>query len=257
MNVLINSAKMSFIMQKRYYLNFLFNCINSIFLFIPLVCMSIMFDTNYSILWISSGMCIWIIFSQILWSVGLSIKSEIKEGTLEQILLTNSKLIYIFIGKAIPGLTFALISTSIVSLFLIIYFNLNLLILFNTWIFIFFMFPYIFSLSIFIALLVIRFKEIFAFLQVLMIFLNIIFGITFPLKNFPSTFLKLSNFIFFPKVIENYRYIFLNNIKVLNYSIILNLILLFGMGVCMFLFSVFVFNKEVRKIKIKGTYNYV
>lgn len=257
MNVIINSMKMSFLMQKRYYLNFLFNCVNSIFLFIPLICLSLMFDASYSVLWVSSSMCIWIVFSQILWSVGLSIKSEINEGTLEQLLLTNSNLIKIFIGKALPGLVFSLISTFVVSVFLIIYFNLSFFILFNTFITIISICPYIFSISIFVALLVLRFKEVFAFLQVLMILFNIILGITFPIKDYPYVFWKLSRFILLPKIVEDYRYIFLNNISSLNYDIALNLLLVFFMGICLFLLAIIMFNREVRYIKKRGTYNYV
>ena len=120
MGIIFESFKVAFNIQKRYYLNFLFNITSSIFTFVPFIFISLTISKKpvEYILWVVSASGIWIILSQLIWSVGLSIRKEISEGTLEEILLSPSNPILVFIGKSILPVTLSAVSFfSIIKIF--------------------------------------------------------------------------------------------------------------------------------------------
>lgn len=98
MRVVFESAKIAVFINRRYYLNYLFNVISAVFSFVPYFLVTILFEKQpkQSIVWVALGGIVWIILSQLIWSIGLSVREEIEEGTLEQLLLAPNKEMLVF-----------------------------------------------------------------------------------------------------------------------------------------------------------------
>lgn len=259
MRVVFESAKIAFLINRRYYLNYLFNVISAVFSFVPYFLVTILFEKQpkQSIVWVALGGIVWIILSQLIWSIGLSVREEIEEGTLEQLLLAPNKEMLVFFGKSIPVI-FLSITSSIITLSILTFmlgeriektFLVMLLIMSCV--------PMAVGLSMLIALMVIRFKEVFAFLQVLMVIFTVLFGITYPIEYLPEPMKKISNILLIPKIIDDIRSIYLKDIDVFCTPIIIDIILTFILGIILFIVSLYLLKKSIKKMKEKGSYVYI
>lgn len=117
--------------------------------------------------------------------------------------------------------------------------------------------PMAVGLSMLIGLMVIRFKEVFAFLQVLMVTFTVLFGITYPIERLPEPIRKISNTLLIPRIIEDIRSIYLKGTELFSTPILTDIILTFLSGIILFLVSLCLFKNALKKMKEKGSYVYI
>ena len=259
MGIIFESFKVAFNIQKRYYLNFLFNITSSIFTFVPFIFISLTISKKpvEYILWVVSASGIWIILSQLIWSVGLSIRKEISEGTLEEILLSPSNPILVFIGKSILPVTLSAVSAFLTLLGVVIFSDRSILKLLEVFFLTLPCVPVALGISFMISILVINFKEVFAFLQVLMIFLGICIGLTYPVDGLPRPLYIISRIMLIPEIIRNIREILIYNKSILDKDILINSGVTIITGIIILFVSLLLLNNAIEKMKKKGSYNYV
>lgn len=259
MDKFIEAAKVSFYELKRYPLNFVFSIISSLFSFFPFILLTKMFSMNAGnyLIWLISGMSIWMVLNQLIWSVGLSIRAEIHSGTLEQLLLIPGNIITVFIGKSIPLVFLSFVSASIINMIMILLLKLSLMHFLGILVITIACIPFTLAISLLVAILVIHYKEVFAFLQILMIGFTIILGITFPVNELPAFLRYLSQLFLLPKAIENIRSILLTDATLFTQTILWDTIFIFTIGIVFLFLSFYCLKKAIDKMKAKGTYAYV
>ena len=108
-----------------------------------------------------------------------------------------------------------------------------------------------------ISILVINFKEVFAFLQVLMIFLGICIGLTYPVDGLPRPLYIISRIMLIPEIIRNIREILIYNKSILDKDILINSGVTIITGIIILFVSLLLLNNAIEKMKKKGSYNYV
>ncbi|BBE31805.1 hypothetical protein OSSY52_19460 [Tepiditoga spiralis] len=237
MKHILIAAKSEFLILKRYPLNLFYTIIATLFFLLPLFYITKTYNVEQQqYLWMLSGGVFWMYISQALWVIGLSLRKEQEIGTLEQIFLSPTNLIFIMIGKSLITLGINSLTLSIGVLLIKYIFNchINFLIIFIIPII---SIPAIFGFAYIISGMVIKFKEIFAFLQVLVGLLFIFSGISQPIKFLPYKLGGISKFIVFEKMIYIFRQAIIDSptfseisndlIYIGVYGLILNIIAIF------------------------------
>lgn len=189
--------------QLRYPLNMLFNVVASLFTLIPLIVITTLFNySNYT--WIISGGLIWMFISQAIWTIGLSLRSEQHRGTLEQVLLSPSRLSRIIVGKSLITVVLnfvtALIGLSVIKLFISPQLGIGLCVLV-----ILISIPAIYGLAFIVSVIVLKMKEVFALLQVATALLMVLSGVCQPISMLSPTLAQASKFIVFEQIVSLFR----------------------------------------------------
>lgn len=202
-------AKSEIMIMKRYPLNLVFNVIGSLFSIISLVCITTMFGGSSENAWLISGGLIWLFLSQSMWTIGLALRTEQQRGTLEQLMLTPSNLFIIMVGKSVITLLInfftLVIGLILINVFLIQSVNYGLLILIAL-----ISVVAIYGFSYIISILVLKFKEVYAVMQVLVQLLIIFCGVSQPLTILPENIQVFGHLIIFERIIEVFRSVLLN-----------------------------------------------
>lgn len=259
MRILLISAKLSFNMSKRYPINLLFSIVSSVFSFIPYIFIVNMFSdtpTDY-IAYIIVGSAIWLVLSQLVWSIGLSTKSEIKEGTLEQLIISPANEIMVLAGKAIPSVIISFLTAIVVLFVFAICLGIRLYKIVEIIVLLISCIPMFVGGAILISVLVIKFKEVAAFFQVLMTCITVLFGITYPVQYLPYPLRMVSRVLVVPDLIQFARDIFIDDRSLLEIEILKNVLLMCVSGIVIFFISLFVVKRAIKSMKTKGNFLYV
>ncbi|MEQ6358180.1 ABC transporter permease [Thermoanaerobacter thermohydrosulfuricus] len=255
MRHILAAAKSEFLILSRYPLNLFYNIIAALFSLLPLFYIAKIYNVEQAqYLWILSGSLFWMYISQALWTIGLSLRKEQEMGTLEQILMSPSNLIYIMLGKSIVTVGINSL-TLLVGLLLIRYVfdcRINYAL---TVVVILISMPSVFGFSYIISGIVLKFKEIFAFLQVISGVLLIFSGVSQPATFLPYNLGKLSRFIVFEKMIYTFRRVVIDSASFL--AIYSQLIYIFIYGFVLNIIAVFVFYYFKKKVMKNGDVFYV
>lgn len=253
------SAKLSFSVSKQYPINLMFSLVSSIFSFIPYILISIMFSevpTDH-IAWIIVGSAIWLVLSQLVWSIGMSTKSEIKEGTLEQLIISPANEVLVLAGKAIPSVIISFLTAVVVLLVYAIYAGIGLYKVVEIIALILSCIPMFVGDAILISVLVIKFKEVAAFFQVLMTCITILFGITCPVQYLPYPLRIISSVLVVPNIIQFARDIFIDARSLIQIDVLKNILLVIVSGIMILLISIYILKRVINSMKTKGSFLYV
>lgn len=259
MRMLLLSAKMSFDMSKRYPINMLFSIMSSVFSFVPYLLIVVMFSdvSNDYISWITVGSAIWMVLSQLVWSIGMSTKSEIEEGTLEQLIISPANEVIVLAGKALPSIGISLLTSIAVLFVLAIYSKTQLYRVVEVITLLISCVPIFVGSAILLSVLVIKFKEVAAFFQVLMTCVTVLFGITTPIQYLPYPLKVLSNILVVPQIVQYSREIFIDGRSLLEVEILKDMVFVTTIGVVVLVASILLLKRMVEHMKTKGSLLYV
>lgn len=255
MRHILAAAKSEFLILRRYPLDLFYTIIATAFSLLPLLYITKTYNADRTqYLWILSGSLFWMYISQALWTVGLSLKKEQEIGTLEQILISPSNLIYIMLGKSIVTLGINSLTLFIGVLLIRYVFDCQINFILIVLVLIISM-PAVFGFSYIISGIVIKFKEIFAFLQVVTGVLFIFSGVSQPLTFLPYNLGEVSRFIVFEKMIYTFRRVVADSTSLS--AIYSELIYIFIYGLVLNIIAVFVFYYFKKKVLEGGDGLYV
>lgn len=259
MRIILLSAKMSFDISKRYPVNMLFSIMSSVFSFIPYLLIVIMFSdvSDDYIAWVTVGSAIWLVLSQLIWSIGMSTKSEIEEGTLEQLIISPANEVVVLAGKAMPSIGISLLTSITVLLVLAICSETRYFRVIEVIILLFCCVPMFVGSAILLSILVIKFKEVAAFFQVLMTCFTILFGIATPIQYLPYPLKVLSNILVVPQIVQYSREIFIDGRSLLEVEILKNIAFVTTIGIVVLIVSILLLKRMIENMKTKGSLLYV
>lgn len=191
---IIAVAKKEYLTLIRYPLSLVFNLFSTFFSFIPLLITAKLFGAKGHYLWLAIGSISWMWLSQIIWTVGLALRNEQQQGTISEILISPVSLFSIMLGKSVIPLINNILILIIGSVVLVKVFHVS-----PNWIMVAAVFivtiPIMYGIAFILSGLVINFGEVFALLQVIMLLLVILCGVSQPPEVLPNFLSSVGNFI--------------------------------------------------------------